>query len=114
MSTLDELRRRHAAAEAGGGVERQERQHRDGKLSARERIDLRVFGATVATGDDVPPHVSGGSVPGTVLAIDDAGMLVACGAGGVRLTAVHPAGRRRLTPREWAAGRGIAIGDVLG
>jgi propionyl-CoA carboxylase beta chain len=40
MSTLDEVRRRHAAAEAGGGAERQERQHREGKLSARERIDL--------------------------------------------------------------------------
>jgi len=40
MSTLDELWRRHAAAEAGGGAERRERQHREGKLSARERIDL--------------------------------------------------------------------------
>lgn len=40
MSTLDEVRRRHAAAEAGGGAERRERQHREGKLSARERIDL--------------------------------------------------------------------------
>ena len=42
MSTLDELRRRHAAAEEGGGAERRERQHREGKLSARERIDLLV------------------------------------------------------------------------
>ena len=40
MSRLDELRKRHAAAENGGGAERRERQHRDGKLSARERIDL--------------------------------------------------------------------------
>jgi propionyl-CoA carboxylase beta chain len=37
---LNELRRRHANAEAGGGEERRERQHREGKLSARERIDL--------------------------------------------------------------------------
>ena len=37
---LEELRRRHAAAEAGGGEERQARQHAEGKLSARERIDL--------------------------------------------------------------------------
>ena len=36
---LEEVRRRHANAEAGGGKERQERQHREGKLSARERID---------------------------------------------------------------------------
>ena len=32
---LDELRRRHARAEAGGGDERRERQHAEGKLSAR-------------------------------------------------------------------------------
>jgi len=37
---LDEWRRREAAAQAGGGAERQQRQHREGKLSARERIDL--------------------------------------------------------------------------
>ncbi len=37
---LRELRRRHEAAEAGGGAERRERQHREGKRSARERVDL--------------------------------------------------------------------------
>ncbi len=37
---LNELRRRHANAEAGGGDERRARQHKEGKLSARERIDL--------------------------------------------------------------------------
>ena len=40
MSRLEELRRRHAAAEAGGGTERRDRQHKEGKLSARERIEL--------------------------------------------------------------------------
>src|SRR5947208_11836569 len=40
MSRLEELRRRHAAAEAGGGPERRARQHKEGKLSARERIEL--------------------------------------------------------------------------
>jgi len=37
---IDELRRRHAEAEAGGGEERRARQHAEGKLSARERILL--------------------------------------------------------------------------
>ena len=37
---LDELRRRHAQAEAGGGEERRARQHAEGKLSARERLEL--------------------------------------------------------------------------
>src|SRR5262252_10257576 len=40
MDRLEELRRRHAAAEEGGGPERRARQHKEGKLSARERIEL--------------------------------------------------------------------------
>jgi len=40
LNRFEEVRRRHAAANAGGGPERQERQHKEGKLSARERIDL--------------------------------------------------------------------------
>ncbi|MGH9684842.1 MAG: acyl-CoA carboxylase subunit beta [Candidatus Acidiferrales bacterium] len=37
---VEELRRLNAEAEAGGGAERREREHKQGKLSARERIDL--------------------------------------------------------------------------
>ena len=37
---LEELRKLNAEAEAGGGAERREREHKQGKLSARERIDL--------------------------------------------------------------------------
>ena len=37
---LEELRRRNAAAEEGGGPERRGREHKAGKLSARERIAL--------------------------------------------------------------------------
>jgi len=40
MNRLDELRRRHAAAEQGGGEARKQRQHAEGKLSARERVEL--------------------------------------------------------------------------
>jgi propionyl-CoA carboxylase beta chain len=40
MNRLEELRRRHLAAELGGGEQRKERQHKEGKLSARERIEL--------------------------------------------------------------------------
>ena len=40
MNRLEELRRRIEAAERGGGPERQARQHKEGKLSARERIEL--------------------------------------------------------------------------
>ena len=37
---LEELRRRSDEAEAGGGIERREREHKAGKLTARERINL--------------------------------------------------------------------------
>ena len=40
MNRLDALRRRHEAAEQGGGPQRRARQHQEGKLSARERIEL--------------------------------------------------------------------------
>src|SRR3984957_6408215 len=40
LDRLEELRRRNAEAEEGGGTERRERQHKEGKLSARERVDL--------------------------------------------------------------------------
>jgi propionyl-CoA carboxylase beta subunit len=43
---LEELRRRRAQAEAGGGDERRARQHAEGKLSARERLELLFDEAT--------------------------------------------------------------------
>ncbi|MGA2114895.1 MAG: acyl-CoA carboxylase subunit beta [Bryobacteraceae bacterium] len=40
MDPIEELRARQRAAEQGGGLERRQRQHEEGKLSARERIEL--------------------------------------------------------------------------
>jgi propionyl-CoA carboxylase beta chain len=40
LNRLEELSRRNAQAEAGGGPERRAREQKAGKLSARERIDL--------------------------------------------------------------------------
>jgi len=37
---LEELRRRRSCSEAGGGEERRARQHAEGKLSARERLEM--------------------------------------------------------------------------
>src|SRR5580704_1336552 len=58
MSTdrLAEVRRRHANAEAGGGVERMQRQHKEGKLSARERIDLLLDEGTFEEMDKLVRH----------------------------------------------------------
>jgi propionyl-CoA carboxylase beta chain len=55
---LAELRRRHAAAEAGGGEERRARQHKEGKLSARERIDLLLDEGTFEETDKLVRHRS--------------------------------------------------------
>jgi len=53
---LEELRRRHATAEAGGGEERRARQHAEGKLSARERIDILLDEATFEETDKLVRH----------------------------------------------------------
>jgi propionyl-CoA carboxylase beta chain len=58
MSTnrLEEVRRRHALAEEGGGAERKNRQHREGKLSARERIELLLDEGTFEELDKLVRH----------------------------------------------------------
>src|ERR1700691_4361405 len=51
-----EVRRRHANAEAGGGEERMLRQHKEGKLSARERLDLLLDAGTFEEMDKLVRH----------------------------------------------------------
>jgi methionyl-tRNA formyltransferase len=79
----------------------------DPKPGAWSRVrgaEVKLFGARVA------PRGTAHSA-GDVLVIDRDGMIVACGGGAVRITAVQPGGKRRLTPIEWANGRGVAVGD---
>lgn len=81
--------------------------------------------------DDVPgawsPLGAGGAVklfrprveeaagtPGAVLAADDAGVLVACGSGAVRVREVQPPGKRRMSAAEWVRGRGVRAGERFG
>jgi len=66
---------------------------------------LKVHGLTLA---------SGGGAPGTVLAVDADGLVVACGEGAVRLTDVQAAGKPRMPGRAWANGARIRQGDHLG
>jgi len=56
MNRWEEVRRRHAAAEAGGGEERRKRQHAEGKLSARERIELLLDEGTFEELDKLVRH----------------------------------------------------------
>src|SRR3982075_171681 len=53
---IAELKRRHARAEEGGGSERKERQHKEGKLSARERIDTLLDEGTFEELDRLVTH----------------------------------------------------------
>ena len=77
-----------------------------GAFSTLRGTEVKLFGARLA-------QDSRGD-PGVVLEIDEMGMLVGCGAGGVRIAYAHPAGRRRLASLDWAQGRGVAQGDVFG
>src|SRR5881296_3136928 len=53
---LAELKRRDSTAEAGGGSERRERQHREGKMSARERIEFLLDEGTFEETDKLVTH----------------------------------------------------------
>jgi propionyl-CoA carboxylase beta chain len=53
---LAELKRRDGLAEAGGGKERQERQHKEGKMSARERIEFLLDEGTFEEFDKMVTH----------------------------------------------------------
>jgi len=55
-SPLDDLRERIRRAEEGGGAERRERQHREGKLTARERVELLVDEGTFEELDKLVEH----------------------------------------------------------
>jgi propionyl-CoA carboxylase beta chain len=51
-----ELKRRNQAAEDGGGVKRRERQHKEGKMSARERIEFLLDEGTFEETDKLVTH----------------------------------------------------------
>ena len=55
---FEELHRRNEAAELGGGVERIERQHKTGKKTARERLELLLDKGSFAEVDRLVVHQS--------------------------------------------------------
>ena len=81
---------------------------RPSSFTQHRGAEVKLFGARRA--DSVP-----GAAPGTVLALDDHGMIVACGGStAIRIREVQPAGKKRITAAEWGRGRGVAAGDTLG
>jgi propionyl-CoA carboxylase beta chain len=53
---LEELKKRSRLAEAGGGAQRRERQHKEGKMSARERIEFLLDEGTFEETDKFVTH----------------------------------------------------------
>lgn len=65
--------------------------------------------------EDVAVAAGGPAAPGTVLAVDEQGIVVACGAGtALRIMRVVPEGKRSMTAAEFCRGNGIHPGTVLG
>jgi methionyl-tRNA formyltransferase len=54
---------------------------------------------------------SGDQAPGRILQIDEAGVLVACGEGALRLTQLQKAGGKRLPARQFLQGCTLQAGD---
>ena len=84
-----------------------------GAFTTLDGAEVKLFGVRAASSLEIP---DGTAFPpgGTVLALDDAGALVACGDGVVRITDAQVAGKRRLSFGELARGRGIRVGDRFG
>ena len=54
--------------------------------------------------------VDGTASPGQVISVDKAGIVVACGEGGLRLTELQKAGAKRLPVEQFLAGTPITVG----
>lgn len=59
-------------------------------------------------------EMAGAAAPGTVVAIDKDGIHVAAQGGLVVIRDIQAAGRKRMAAQQFAAGRGVAVSDVLG
>jgi len=79
---------------------------RPGALARLGDQDVKLYGARLAPRAADQP-------PGSVTSIDERGFVIACGEGAVQIAAVQPSGKRRMSPAEWARGRGVAVGDCF-
>jgi len=82
-----------------------------GAYTLLDGAPVKLFGARAlaAPGGGAPA-----AAPGTVLAIDGAGLRVACADGAVAFAEVQLPGRKRLPAAVVATGRSIAVGARLG
>jgi methionyl-tRNA formyltransferase len=57
--------------------------------------------------------VKGAGVPGTIIRLEHAGPVVACGEKALLLTEVQPAGKTRMQGTAYLCGHDLCVGDVL-
>jgi methionyl-tRNA formyltransferase len=62
----------------------------------------------------VPADTAHAGAPGSVVAVDDEGFVVACGTAAVRVLRVQLEGRAPASAREFLNGHRVAAGEVLG
>jgi methionyl-tRNA formyltransferase len=79
---------------------------RPGAFTRAPSGEVKLFGARSVSS-------AANHAPGEVLSIAADGMTVGCGRDCVVVSAVHPAGKRRVTPEAWANGRGVGLGERL-
>jgi methionyl-tRNA formyltransferase len=80
---------------------------RPGAATILRGTNVKVLAAAI-------DHQGSDGVPGTVVGVDERGILVRASGGGVRLVEVAPAGRRRMDAAAWARGVRFAEGERLG
>ena len=85
-----------------------------GAFTTLRGTEVKVYGARAVEAPAADENRSTDTIPGTVIEVNDAGGVVACGEGAVRIVDAQPAGKRRLSMSEWARGRGVRVGDRFG
>ncbi len=78
-------------------------------VTKRGDDELKLYGARAST--RARPE---DARPGAVLAVDAAGVHVACGTGAVCIAELQPPGKRRMSAAAYSAGRPFAPGDHFG
>jgi methionyl-tRNA formyltransferase len=85
-----------------------------GTVTPRPQEAARVTHAPKITVLEAEPAAGKrGAAPGTIVAVEGEGLVVACGQGALRLLRVKPAGRQAMTGRAFAVGRRLTPGDRL-
>jgi methionyl-tRNA formyltransferase len=73
-----------------------------GAFTASAKGNVKLFGPKVLDG------IKG--APGEVLKVTGE-LIVACGHDALRISDVHPAGKKRMSAHDWVRGRGAAVGE---